>query len=89
MDGGVLPGEVVGIVGGHQGDARLLVQPDQPPVHLALDRDAVVLELQKKLSFPKISTYFSEALTASSYIPLVRQRCTSPARQALRAMTPS
>ena len=42
----VLFPQIVGVVGGHQGDARLLVQPDQPPVHLALDRDAVVLELQ-------------------------------------------
>ena len=46
LDGGVLPGEVVGVVGGHQGDARLLVEGDQALEDLLLLGDAMVLQFQ-------------------------------------------
>ena len=42
----VLPAEIVGVVGGDEGDARLLTQADERSVHLLLSRDSVVLELQ-------------------------------------------
>ncbi len=43
---GVRPGEIVGVVGDHQGQAGLLVQTDEPRRHLLLHRDAVVLKFQ-------------------------------------------
>ena len=46
LDGGVLPGEVVGVVGGHQGDPRLLVEAEQALEDGLLLGDAVVLDLQ-------------------------------------------
>ncbi len=42
----VLRGQVVAVVGAHQGDARLLVQAQQALVDHGLTADAVVLELQ-------------------------------------------
>ena len=42
----ILPAEIVGVVGGDEGDARLLVDAAQPGVHLLLRGDAVVLKLQ-------------------------------------------
>ena len=42
---GVLPAQVVGVVGGDEGDARLLAEADDLGVHLLLGGDAVVLEL--------------------------------------------
>ena len=44
---GVLPAEVVGVVGADHGEARILVDAEDAPVHLRLVRDAVVLELQE------------------------------------------
>ena len=41
----VLLSEVVGVVGADHGQARLLVNPQNPPVHHRLVPDAVVLEL--------------------------------------------
>ena len=49
----VLAGEVVGIVGGHQGDARLLVKFHQSLDHLFLLGDAVVLEFQVVVPLPE------------------------------------
>ena len=46
MGGGILLAQVVGIVGADHGDARLLVDAQDPPVHLPLVRNAMVLELQ-------------------------------------------
>jgi len=45
---GVLLPEIVGIVGTHQRNARLVVEPQQLPVHLGLVGDTVVLQLQIK-----------------------------------------
>ena len=42
----VLLAQVVGVVGADHGDARLLVDAQNPTVHLHLVRDAVVLEFQ-------------------------------------------
>ena len=42
----ILPAEIVGVVGGDEGDARLLVKAAQTGVHLLLGGDAVVLQLQ-------------------------------------------
>ena len=43
---GVLPAQIVGVVGADQGNARLLVQAQQAPVHRGLLGNAVVLKLQ-------------------------------------------
>ena len=43
---GVLLPEIVGVIGADQGNARLLVQAQQAPVHRGLLGDAVVLKLQ-------------------------------------------
>ena len=42
----VLGGQVMAVVGAHQGDACLLVEPQQALVHHCLLPDAVVLKLQ-------------------------------------------
>ena len=46
LHGRVLPGEVVGVVGDHQGDAGLPVEAEDALGRLPLGGDAVVLELQ-------------------------------------------
>ena len=69
----VLFPQIVGVVGGHQGDARLLVQPDQPPVHLALDRDAVVLELQIVAVLPKQLPHLQGCLLRLLVVPRHQQ----------------
>ena len=50
---GVLPPQVVGVVGGDEGNARLLVEAHQSGVHLPLGGDAVVLELQVVAVLPE------------------------------------
>lgn len=47
---GVLLPEIVGVVGADQGNARLLVQAQQAPVHRGLLGDAVVLKLQIEIA---------------------------------------
>ena len=49
----VLSGEVVGVVGGHQGNPRLSVEAENPGVHRLLLVDAVVLNLQVVAVLPK------------------------------------
>ena len=46
LHGGVLPGEVVAVVGGHHGNARLPAQAHDPRDHRLLLRNPVVLDLQ-------------------------------------------
>ena len=69
----VLPPEVVGIVGGDQGDARLLMEAQQPPVHLPLDRDAVVLELQIVAVLPKQLPHLQGGLLCLLIVPRHQQ----------------
>ena len=47
---GVLLPEIVGVVGADQGNARLLVQAQQAPVHRGLLGNAVVLKLQIEIA---------------------------------------
>ena len=47
----VLFPQIVGIVGTHQRDARLAVQPQKTPVHLGLLGDAVILQFQIEVLF--------------------------------------
>ena len=49
----VLSGEVVGVVGGHQGNPRLGVESENSGVHRLLLVDAVVLNLQVVAVLPK------------------------------------
>ena len=53
LGGGVLPGEVVGVVGGHQGDPRLLVEAGQTAEDRRVLWEAVVLDLQVVAVLPE------------------------------------
>ena len=71
----------MGVVGDHQGDARLPVEPQQPPGHLLLLRDAVVLELQVVAVLPEQLPH----LQGMGLGPLVvpgKQQPGQPSRQA-------
>ena len=63
---------VMHVVGSHQIDAKLLMHPQQLLIDLRLLRNAMILQLQEKISFPKQVSYFKAIAFASSYIPLVR-----------------
>ena len=63
----------MGIVGGDQGDARLLMEAQQPPVHLPLDRDAVVLELQIVAVLPKQLPHLQGCLLRLLVVPRHQQ----------------
>ena len=67
---GVLLAQIVGVVGAHHGNARLVVQPQDAPVHLCLLPDAVILQFQIEIALPEDILHGQRVLLRALIVPV-------------------
>ena len=79
---------VVYVICGDKLDPCLLGHFQKLLVHKRLIRQSVILELEEIVVLAEDILYSRAVFFASSYSPLTIYLCTSPARQALKAMMP-
>ena len=67
---GVLLAQIVGVVGAHHGNARLVVQPQDAPVHLCLLPDAVILQFQIEIALTEDILHGQRVLLRALIVPV-------------------